>query len=401
MKFLLFEAWVSHYLHKTGRFKLAKKLCFVVTDAISFNVLYRGQLEYLANSECELTLICGGSSEQLDTLRARNIGRVIDYGLVRSPSVWRDLLCLFKLAWHFLFNRYDVVVSTTPKALLLGSVAAFLTCQSRRVSFFQGRVYENFKGLKRKIYTLLDSIVVACSHEVIFVSKSLMTEFVKDIPSASKKGKVIGGGSGNGVCSDTFSPEVVSESKILMVRHELGIKDTDFVVLSAGRICEDKGINEIIEVANLVAKKVTNVRFIMLGNIEDYKAFERLSELRERGVVIHVDFVSDMTPYFALSDLHLFLSHREGFGNVAIEAAAMGVPTFAFDVVGVRDSVAEGVSGLRFRLGASASVANAILQFISTPEVMGITFEGSRDWAIKNFSKENVWKNYKLFYFDC
>ena len=71
---------------------MAKKLCFVVTDAISFNVLYRGQLEYLANSGCELTLICGGSSAQLDTLRARNIGRVIDYGLVRSPSVWRDLL---------------------------------------------------------------------------------------------------------------------------------------------------------------------------------------------------------------------------------------------------------------------------------------------------------------------
>ena len=370
----------------------------MVTDAISFNVLYRGQLEYLAESGCDLTLICGGENSELDILRARNVGTVIDYGLVRKPSVWPDLLSLFKLIWHFLFNRYDVVVSTTPKALLLGSVAAFLTCQSRRVSFFQGRVYENFKGLKRKIYTLLDGIVVACTHEVIFVSKSLMAEFVKDIPFASKKGKVIGGGSGNGVCADRFAPDAVSADTVAKTLQSLGIKDTDFIVLSAGRICEDKGINEIAEVASLVAEKTTNVRFIMLGGVEDNKAFERLSELRKRGVVIHVDFVSDLTPYFALADIHLFLSHREGFGNVAIEAAAMGVPTIAFDVVGVRDSVAEGISGLRFKLGDSESVANAVLQFISAPEVMGVKFKGSRDWAIKHFSKENVWRNYKLFY---
>lgn len=370
----------------------------MVTDAISFNVLYRGQLEYLADSGCDLTLICGGESSELDILRARNVGTVIDCGLVRKPSVWPDSLSLFKLIWHFLFNRYDLVVSTTPKALLLGSVAAFVTCQPRRVSFFQGRVYENFEGLKRKIYTLLDRIVVVCSQEVIFVSKSLMADFVKDIPSATKKGRIIGGGSGNGVCADRFAPDAVSADAVAKIRKNLGVKDTDFIVLSAGRICEDKGLNEIAEVASLVAEKVTNVCFIMLGGVEDNKVFERLSGLRKRGVVIHVDFVSDMAPYFALADIHLFLSHREGFGNVAIEAAAMGVPTFAFDVVGVRDSVAEGVSGLRFKLGDSESVAKTILKFIQEPESMLTQFEGSREWAVKNFSRENVWENYKDFY---
>lgn len=294
--------------------KLAKKFCFIVTDAISFNVLYRGQLEYLAGKECELTLICGGEKSELDILRKRNVGKILDLGLVRQPSFWLDLVCLFKLFWHFLFNRYDLVVSTTPKALLLGSLAAFLTYQRRRVSFFQGRVYENFKGFKRNIYTFIDSIVVACSQEIVFVSQSLKEEFIKNIPSAEKKGQVIGGGSGNGVCSDTFSPSSISMSETYKLRHSLGIKDTDFIILSAGRICEDKGLKEIAEVASLVAEQEPKVRFLMLGSIEDDKAFEQFTELLASGVVIHVDFATDIAPYFSLADIHLFLSHREGGG---------------------------------------------------------------------------------------
>lgn len=378
--------------------KLAKNFCFVITDAISFNVLYRDQLEYLVDNGCNLTLICGGSSVEVDNLRERKVGKVIDYGLVRKPSVWLDSLSLIKLAWHFLFNRYDLVVSTTPKALLLGSIATFLTLQPRRVAFFQGRVYEGFSGFKRKAYIYLDKIVVTCSHDVIFVSKSLMSEFIKDIPSTAKKGKVIGDGSGNGVCSNNFSPELVCRDRILEVRDSLDVKDTDFIILSVGRICEDKGLKEIVEVANLVVKEASNVHFILLGDIEDDNAFEAFLELKNEGVFTHIDFVDDITPYFALSDIHLFLSHREGFGNVAIEAAAMGVPTIAFDVVGVRDSVAEGVSGLRFKFGDSELVANTILDFVQEPESMRKKFDTSRDWVIEKFEQKKVWQNYLKFY---
>ncbi len=383
---------------------MKKKFCFIVTDAVSFNVLYRGQLEYLARSGIDLTLICGGEASEIEVLRERNVGKVIKYGLIRKPQVLLDLLSLSRLFWHLLFNRYDVVLVTTPKALLLGSIAAFLTSQRRTVSFFQGRVYENFKGLKRKIYVFLDCVVVYCTREVVFVSKSLMAEFLKDVPSADKKGRVIGEGSGNGVCLDQFSPSLSSVDEVSKIRSRLGLTYENFVVLSVGRICEDKGINEAMKVAGLVADHASNVRFVLVGSVEDGRLLERLAPLMDKGLVIHVDFVDDVAPYFELADIHLFLSHREGFGNVAIEAAAMGVPTIAFDVVGVRDSVAEEVSGLRFKLGDSKSVSEAIIEFAaSDPEIVKERFKDSRSWAVKNFSNEMVWENYKNFYLgiDC
>lgn len=377
---------------------LANKLCFIVTDAISFNVLYRSQLEYLVDNGCDLTLICGGDIVDINQLRARKVGKVIDYGLVRKPSIFLDSLSLIKLAAHFSSNRYDLVLSTTPKALLLGSIATFLTMQPRRVSFFQGRVYENFGGLKRNIFVFLDYIVVTLSSEIIFVSNSLMSEFIQDIPNTAKKGIVVGDGSGNGVCSEKFSLDSVCADKLLEIRNTLKIKEANFVVLSVGRICEDKGLKEIVEVANLVIEQTSNVHFIMLGNIEDDNAFDEFSELIKDGVMTHIDFVDDITPYLAISDVHLFLSHREGFGNVAIEAAAMEVPTIAFDVVGIKDSVEDSVSGLRFKFGDSESVANSILNFVQKPDEMRKKFEGSRGWVIEKFEQRKVWKNYLNFY---
>lgn len=220
-----------------------------------------------------------------------------------------------------------------------------------------------------------------------------MAAFIKDIPISSIKGRVIGNGSGNGIDSNKFSPEVISREKMSKFRHKLGINDSDFIILSVGRICIDKGLKEMIDIVKLIINKESCIRFIILGKIEDEKNFKHLLNLDPKGKVIHVDFVNDVAPYFSIADIHLFLSHREGFGNVAIEAAAMGVPTIAFDVVGVKDSVAEGISGMRFKLGDSKSIANIIVKFMHEPKKMKQQFINSREGAIKNFSNKNVWES--------
>ena len=95
---------------------MAPRVCLIATDAISFNVLYEGQLEFFRDHGLELTLVCGGSAEELVRLRERQVGRVVDLGLVRRPAPLRDAWCLLRLVLHLLLHRYDAVLSTTPKA---------------------------------------------------------------------------------------------------------------------------------------------------------------------------------------------------------------------------------------------------------------------------------------------
>jgi glycosyltransferase involved in cell wall biosynthesis len=375
---------------------MTAEVCFVVTDAISFNVLYRGQLEYLAKRGFRLTLICGGAPEEVARLRARKVGKVVDLGLVRDPNFRSDLISLLRLLLHFAFNRFDIVVSTTPKALLLGSIACCLTAQRWRVAFFQGRVYENFTGWRRRLYKLFDRITITCCNEVLFVSRSLMSEFSREFPRVRLKGTVLGHGASNGVDPERFSSATVPQEKLIRLRSDLGISASDFVVIVVGRICLDKGLHEISQVIRRTSG--SGFKFVFVGPVEGREAEAVFANLLVLSDVVHVTFTLDVTPYFALADAHLFLTHREGFGNVAIEAAAVGVPTICFDVVGVRDSVADGVSGIRHPFGDIDGVVDTLRDLQATSGSDAAGFGGARVWAVERYAQEKVWAVYAEYY---
>src|SRR5690606_11458073 len=109
---------------------------------------------------------------------------------------------------------------------------------------------------------------------------------------------------------------------------------------------------------------------------------------------------NDVSKFFAIADLHLFVSHREGFGNVAIEAAASGVPTVAYNVIGIMDSVRDDVSGYKFKFGENKKVAEFIdLAAFDRPK-FNRAYSGSiaREWAVNNFEQKMVWNGYKDFF---
>ena len=105
-----------------------KKVCFIVTDAVSFNVLYRGQFEFFKDSGAfSMTFIAGGSRDEISKFNDRDLGQLVDVGFVRNPSLFQDVLSLLLLLKFLIFNRFDLIVYSTPKALLLGSLASFLS----------------------------------------------------------------------------------------------------------------------------------------------------------------------------------------------------------------------------------------------------------------------------------
>lgn len=366
-----------------------------MTDAISFNILCKGQLEYFSSQgDIDLTMICGGNQEQLDYLRSRNVGKVIEMPLLRKPNFFKDIKCLLYLWYFFIKNRFDLVVYSTPKALLLGSVATFFSFHPYKLAIVQGRVYENFTGLKRKIFEIFDKISFIFSNKVVFVSNSLMSKTIEENLIKIDKSLVIGSGSFNGVNIVRFSSNYDKETVIL--REELGFSDEDFIVCSVGRLCKDKGVENLEKIIN--SNKLPNLKFLIVGSIEDELSKDIINRLSQKTNFNYLPHISDIENIFKISNLHLFLSFREGFGNVAIEAASCNVPTFAYDVVGVKDSVQENISGLRFAFQDVEGIAKAIQYAVENPQKFKDQFSNSRDWAIHNFEQKRVWKNYLDFY---
>jgi glycosyltransferase involved in cell wall biosynthesis len=90
----------------------------------------------------------------------------------------------------------------------------------------------------------------------------------------------------------------------------------------------------------------------------------------------------DKIALVARARLHLSTSRGEGWGLSVTEAAALGVPTVAFDVDGLRDAVLDGVTGWLVRAGESfEDTVELALKELSDPRRREEMASACRDWA--------------------
>ena len=121
------------------------------------------------------------------------------------------------------------------------------------------------------------------------------------------------------------------------IRAELGVGETDFVILGAGFADIRKGFDLFLQLARRISVKRKDVQFLWVGNIElklqTYLEPE-MGMLCERGVFRHIPFTDKMADYFSASDVLALTSREDPLPTVAIEAFACGMPCVAFDETG-------------------------------------------------------------------
>lgn len=370
------------------------RLALVVTDVYAFNVLSRGQLEYFRDLGIAMDLYCNGSEAQLTELRRREVGRVIRIPFRREPSPIRDLFALAILTRHLLARRYDAVVCSTPKAMFLGSIAAALTLQRRRLSFVRGRAYENKTGFVRKLFLGMDKISFALSQEVIFISKSLLEAFAEDGLKLTDKGRVLEHGSSNGV--DLYKFRVLGDHEIGEMRASLGVSETSFVIVIPGRIVPDKGVGEALDLIDRLGDR-HDLRWYFIGWPESDELTARIEERAGQGVT-HLDHTKRLEDWLGIADLAFLPTHREGFGNVSIEAAACGVPVLGFDVVGIRDNIIPAVTGALVPFGDLVACERFIRSAVEDRKSYRARYADARRWVAERFEASAVWRNYARAY---
>lgn len=175
------------------------------------------------------------------------------------------------------------------------------------------------------------------------------------------------------------------------------------IILSVGRLTPRKGLTEFIERAMgpLLAAS-PGVQLIVIGdeapdalNASGAGQRARVLEAAERAGVspyVHlIGAVSDdcLRVAFDVANVHVFpgvtvRGDVEGFGMVAIEAAAHGLPTVAFSVGGIRDAVNDDVSGSLVADGDYAELVRRILQWIASSDAVS-------DAACRRFAERFSW----------
>lgn len=154
------------------------------------------------------------------------------------------------------------------------------------------------------------------------------------------------------------------------------------VLLSVGRLTARKGLREFVtDVLPLIVAKRPDVQLIIVGgepNDALYAQAQTPASIRQAAEAACVQanvrflgpcFGADLLDAYAGADVHVFPVRSipgdpEGFGMVAVEAAAHGVPTVAYATGGVIDAVKEGASGRLISSGQSGDFAEAVVALL-------------------------------------
>lgn len=354
-------------------------------------VLMRGFPEYLRDAGWHVH-VASSPGPLLDGLHQVEGVQAHGLPMTRQPSPASDLRGLFSWIRLLRWIRPGVVAVGTPKAGLLGLLAAATLRVPRRVYLLRGLRLETSTGLERILLTALERLAIRCATDVVAVSHSLRERALDLRLGQQQRIRVLGSGSSNGV--DLDAADRVDPARVGELRAQLGLGDGAVPVVGfVGRLTKDKGIEVLASARRLLVERGVPHQLLIVGSLDEAESDELLAELRTNGSPpIETGHVGDVRPYYRLMDVLCLPTLREGFPNVVLEAAAARVPTVTTNATGARDSVVHGVTGLICNVGDPRSLADGLAEFLSaSPAHRRALGESARLRAESEFAQPLVW----------
>lgn len=371
------------------------KLLRITTVPISLNILLKGQLAYMKSRGFDVHTVSANGSE-IKELTEREGVRHYVVPLTRKITPVKDLLCLLNLIVFIRREKFHIVHTHTPKAGLLGMLAAKICGVPHRFHTVAGMPLMESAGLKKTILKWTESITYWGATRVYPNSLKLKEFIVDEIKIDKKKLHVIGKGSSNGIDISYFSSsdQIVSASKQLLKKYN--INDDDLIITFIGRIVGDKGINELVEAFTEVKTNIDKpLKLMLVGPFEDDLnpvSPETRATINDHPDILNVGFQYDIRPFLQISNLFVFPSYREGFPNVILQAAAMGVPCIASDINGCNEIIRHDETGLLVPVKNAKELTEAMKRLIMDDTKRNIFSQRAREFVARNFDQQYVWE---------
>lgn len=360
-----------------------KKICYVVTIPLTIRAFFIPQLHFLADNGYEVTVICSKDDELQSELGDKvkfipvNIPRGINpLGMIKAITVLRKI---------FSREKFDIVQYSTPNASLCAAIAASISNIECRNYHLMGFRYLGANGIMRSVLKTLEKITCSYSTTIECVSKSNLKLGIEEKVFSADKASVVWNGSTGGVDLKRFD---ISNKELWrkQIRCELQLDENDLLFAYVGRITRDKGIDELLEAFFSLD---VEAKLLIIGSDEGVDTLNKTlwdKAVNSENVIIHHQ-VDDVEKYYACSDVLVLPSYREGFGNVIIEAAAMGVPAIVSDIPGPIDAVVEGKTGYICQCKDFKSILEAMNRIIKNNDYL-LMSQNAYDFALKNFDSK-------------
>lgn len=371
-----------------------KKLIRITTVPMSLMYLLPGQMNFMQKQGYDVLMISADGKERAQVMEAENCRHTI-VPMTRKITPLQDLKCLFQLIKIFRKEKPDIVHTHTPKAGLLGMIAAKFCRVKIRIHTVAGLPMMVEKGNKFKVLKFVEKLTYASANHVWPNSKSLLDFIASQKLTSARKLSIIAKGSTNGINIDKFDEKNIDANKLAQIKSSINFKATNTYLLCMGRLVKDKGIVELINAfKNLNASNVS-LKLLLVGDFEanlDPLPQATINEIKTNSSIIHISWTKDVEYYMHLADNFVFPSHREGFPNVLLQAGAMRLPIICSRIPGNIDIVENNETALIFEPGNESQIQSLILQAVTQKEKMMAMASKLKNTICTEYPRTYIWQ---------
>lgn len=369
------------------------KLIRITTVPMALRYLLPGQPKYMQQQGFEVLLISADGPELPAVLANEGCPHIV-VPLTRQITPFKDLACLWQMIKIFKKHKPDIVHTHTPKAGLIGMLAAKLAGVPIRIHTVAGMPLMVEKGAKYQLLKLIEKLTYWAANHVWPNSGSLYNFIVQHRLASKKKLQVIGKGSSNGINLDRFNTTAIDPTVLEQAKQQIQWQADCQYILCVGRLVKDKGITELVNIFTQLQNARPQLRLVLVGQYEpelDPLPAETLALINSNPAILSVGWSNEVPTFMQLAHLFVFPSHREGFPNVLLQAAAMQLPIVCSAIAGNVDIVVDGQTGLLFAPGNEQALLTQTDFALQHPEKMREMAQQLYAEVQQFYRQQNVW----------
>ena len=362
---------------------------------MALRYLLPGQMRFMASNGFDVLMISADGKELPEVIEREQCRHII-VPMTRKITPFTDLKCLFRLIKIFRKEKPDIVHTHTPKAGLLGMLAAKFCGIKVRIHTVAGLPLMVEKGLKYQLLKFIEKLTYAAANHVWPNSHSLMQFISKHKLCKTARLNIIAKGSTNGIAVNRFNKENLDEKIINEIKEQIHYSTGQIYLLCIGRLVKDKGLIELVHVFLQLQKKNVNLKLILVGEYEnalDPLPEATLLEIENNTSIIHINWSNRVEYFMHLADFFVFPSHREGFPNVLLQAGSMGLPVICSHITGNIDIVTTNETGLIFESGNEQQMLKLLQYALLHQQHMLDMAKKLQQHVRENYRQENIWQN--------
>ena len=182
--------------------------------------------------------------------------------------------------------------------------------------------------------------------------------------------------------------DILSEKRMLKKRifKKEGIEDCT-LLLTVGRLEEQKGHKDLVEIIPNLVKECKNIKLIWVGVGNERRSLEE--QLAKREITKYVEFMgyrNDVLEIMKACDYFVFPTYYEGSPSVIVEAMAHMLPIVTSDASGITEVIDNKQHGLVYKSGDIVGLRDSVLWALRNKDEMRCFAKNARERVERDFS---------------